>query len=102
MAQRHARLLAHPIEPEVTLLGALGAHKQRKAARIFECVVFTGRFRLANGGIGQGHEYISRLVRLRRCVPTPARGAPPTNRSACYPDFMHLKMYLKFVAGAGF
>ena len=41
---------------------------------VFERVIFTGRSSLVNGEIGQGHEHISRLLRLRRCVPIPAHG----------------------------
>ena len=89
--QRNARLLA-----------PLGAHEQRKPARVFEGGVFTGRLRLANGGIGQGLEYISRLVGSRRCISMPDRDAPLKNRFACHPDSLYLKMYLKNVAGGGF
>ena len=98
----NARLLARPVEPQAPLLGTPGAHEQRKPTRVFEGAVLTGRFSLASGGIGQGHEYISRLVGSRRCISMPDRGALPKNRCARYPGSMYLKMYLKIAAGGGF
>ncbi|MNF52437.1 hypothetical protein D3C84_337820 [compost metagenome] len=85
--RRHRKRKCHCVAP-------LGLTNNASPPASLTGVVLTGRFRLAYGGIGQGHEYISRLVG-RGDVYRYRTGAFHSKQLCPPPEFTVLKAVLK-------